>query len=311
MAVSLGYVVRRLLFAVATLVVATLMSYLIAVTAARGSGQVIPLENYFHLNQPLFQGYFSWAWEVLHGNLGITLHGDTVLGTVAPWIVPTVVLQLPAILTSVLLGLLIGIHTASRAGSATDRVINSASALGFGIPSFWLGMMAILIFSWYLRLLPSFGYISSYPPYWWGSPSLDFAAHYILPFSVLVIVSTPLYIRVARSTAVEVLSKDWVMALELSSVSRRRVLYRHVLKNAAGPTLAFLGYNVAVFLAASPGIEIVFTWPGLGYGFARAALAFDYPTMMGIILLMALVTVVSNFMADLAQASIDPRVLRV
>lgn len=310
MAVSGGYVVRRLLFAFATLVVTTLVSYIIMVTALGGFGEVIVAENYFHLNQPLFQGYFSWLWEVLHGNLGVTLHGDAVTETVSPWIVPTIVLQLPAILVSVVLGLVIGIRSASRAGSAADRAIKAGSALGFGVPSFWLGIMAILIFSWYLHVLPSFGASSPYPPYWWGSRSLDYVAHYILPFSVLVLVSTPLYIRVARATAVEVLSKDWVMALELSSVSRRRVLYRHVLKNASGPTLALLGYNVAVFLAASPGIEIVFTWPGLGFGFVRAALSSDYPTMMGIILLMALVTVVANFAVDLAQASIDPRVSR-
>ena len=315
MAVSRGYVVRRLLFAFVTLIVTTLVSYIIAVTTAGNPATSLGeraalLESYFHLRQPLFQGYFSWTWEVLHGNLGINLHGQSVLGMVVPWIVPTVALQLPAILASVALGLFIGVYSASRAGSAADRAINAASALGFGIPSFWLGIMAILVFSFYLRLLPSFGYASPYPPYWWGSPSLDLVAHYLLPFWVLVLVSTPLYIRVARASAVEVLSKDWVMALEVSSVGRRRVLYRHVLKNAAGPTLALLGYNVAVFLAASPGIEIAFSWPGLGYGFAHAALSFDYPTMMGIILLMALVTVVSNFAVDLAQASIDPRVSR-
>jgi peptide/nickel transport system permease protein len=307
LAIGWAYLVRRVIFAAVTFLALTFLTYVIAGSVGSPSIQR-QLLGYFHLNQPIFEGYFLWLAQVLQGNLGVSLTGEPVSSTIFPWLFPTVILEVPAILTGVALGLLVGVFSASRFNTKADRAINGTSAMLFSIPAYWLATIFILVFSLSLRLLPSFGMISPYPPYWWGSPQLDVVAHYILPFSVLVLVSAPMYVRVARASAAEVLSKEWVTAMKVSSIGNRRLLYRHVLKNSAGPVLSLFVYNMAVFLAASPGIDVAFSWPGLGYRFAKAALGYDFPVMLGIIILMGLIAVIVSLASDILQASIDPRI---
>lgn len=318
------FLARRLLFAIPTLFAVTLFSYVIAVSSGNHFWQAISdaanqhfivtaqqvqqLELYYHLNQPALEGYFLWLADLLRGNFGQSIGGQPVLAAILPRVLPTVGLQVPAILTSVAVGTYVGVYSAGRYNSRLDRVLSSGSAMVLAVPAFWLATFSILVFSLHLHLFPSFGEASSIPPYWWGSPVLDVVAHYILPFSVLVAVSTPLYARLARASAVDVLSKDWVTATMLSGVKRSSLLYRHVLKNCLGPVLAALSVNLGVFLAASPGIEVAFSWPGLGLGFVQAAIAYDQPTMVAIILLMALITIAATVMIDIIQALVDPRV---
>ena len=315
MPIAASYVVRRVAFALVTLFIVALLTYYLAFRVYQQTltGQLFAIfpqndVQFFQFNQPFIQGFFGWLGEMLQGNFGRNIPGAPVIAVVGPWILPTIILQIPAVVTSLILGLFIGVFAASRRGSIADKVISAVSVGTFGIPTFWLSTVALLVFSYELHWLPSFGVYSPYPPYWWGSFSLDVIAHYILPFFTLVAVSTPLYVRVARASAIDVLSKDWVTSMRLSSVGRRSLIYKHVLKNAAGPAISLFGYNLAIFIAASPGIEVVFNWPGLGFRFVKAALAFDQPVMLAIVLIMALVTVIASFAADIAQAALDPRV---
>jgi peptide/nickel transport system permease protein len=186
--------------------------------------------------------------------------------------------------------------------------LSSSFAGVLAIPTFWLATFLILIFGVYIRILPSFGFVSPAPPYIGGNIYLDMAVHYVLPFTVLVVVSVPIYARLARAKAVDVLSEEWVSSLRTSSISRSRILYRHVLKNSLGPVLAAFAINLALFMAASPGIEVAFDWPGLGLGFVKAAVNYDQPVMMAIILLMALITVVVTVLMDVISSAIDPRI---
>jgi len=312
------------MFAVPILLGVTLFSYLLAVSSGNyfwvvvqnatkegiklNPQQIQQLQDYFHVDQPVWEGYFLWLSQVLQGNLGITISGQSVQSTVVPWIIPTLVLELPAIITSFVIGLYLGVYSAGRHGSRLDRVLSASWAGVLAIPAFWLAIFLIFVFSFSLRLFPSFGFVSPFPPYIGGSPYVDMAVHYVLPFSVLVVVSTPIYARLARAKAVDVMSEDWVHSLRLASVSSSRVLYRHVLRNSLGPLLAALSVNLALFLAASPGIEVAFDWPGLGLGFANAALRYDQPVMMAIILLMALIATVTMVVVDVLSAASDPRI---
>lgn len=326
MPVGWRYIVRRILFAVPILIGVTFFSYVMAVSSGNHfwivlsspqtgfsqinltPQQIQQLQQYFHVNQPVWDGYFLWLSNLFQGNLGITVTGQSVLSTVAPWILPTVLLQVPAILTSLAIGLFIGVWSAARYNSRIDRILASSLAGILAIPSFWLATFAILAFAVYLRIFPAIGFVSLGPPYIGGSVYVDMAVHYVLPFLVLVVVSTPIYARLARAKAIDVMSEDWVSSLRLASISRSRILYRHVLKNSLGPVLAAFSVNLALFLAASPGIEFAFNWPGLGLGFARAAINYDQPLMMAIILLMALIAVAVTVVMDIVSAAIDPRI---
>jgi peptide/nickel transport system permease protein len=318
------YLARRAVYAVPILLATTLISYLVAVTAGNHfwdvaqqlanehyqltPDQLIQLENYYHLNQPVFEGYFLWVTALLRGDLGVSVGGQQVASVVLPWILPTLELQIPAICTSMVLGTLIGVYSASRRGTKTDSVVTTSSTIAVALPAFWVSVIAIIVVSLWLHILPGGGVVSGYPPYWWGSIWADQVAHWLLPFLVLVLVSTPVYVRIARSGALEALSQEWVTAIRVSGLSERTVLFRYVLRSSLGPALAVVAVNLSVFLAASPGLEVAFGWPGLGLGLVNAARSFDQPVEIAIVLLMTVVTLAVSIIADVAHAFVDPRV---
>ncbi len=318
------YIGIRILYAVPIFVAVTLVAYLLAVSSgnhfwdvaaqlARENYKLTPaqflqMQDYYHLNQPVVEGYLLWLTDLLGGNLGISISGGPVVAVVGPWIVPTLELQIPALFAGAVLGLFLGVFSAGRHNTKADMTVTVSSAVVVALPAFWLSLLSIIIFSLKLRLLPAFGIVSSYPPYWWGNPSLDALAHWIMPFAVLTAVTVPLYARLARATAVEALTRDSVVMLRASGVKERVILYKHVLRNCLGPVLAILAVSFGVSLAASPGIEVAFSWPGLGRGLVTSALNFDQPVEMAIVLLMTLLTLAISIIADFVYSLADPRV---
>ncbi len=313
----------RILFAFSVFLAVSLLAYLFAVSSGNHfwnvaaqlasehykltPAQFLQLQEYYHLNQPVAEGYLLWLAGLFSGNLGISISGQPVAAVVERWILPTLELQVPALLVGLTLGLVIGLFSARRHGSKTDTIASISMIVVVTLPAFWLSSLAIVVFSLKLHLLPSFGVASAYPPYWWGSPSLDAFAHWIMPFAVLTAVTTPLYARVARASAVEALTSDSVMALRASGVRERTILLKHVLRNSLGPVLAIAAISFGLSVGASPGIELAFSWPGLGKGLVTSALGYDQPVEMAIVLLMTLITLTASILADLAYSFVDPR----
>ncbi len=317
------YAVSRILFAAVIFFATTVITYVFAV----GSGnqfwnvaaelarqnyrltpeQLLQMQNYYHLNQPVYEGYLLWLGAIFSGDLGPSVSGPPVAAVISPWIVPTLILQIPATLASMALGLVIGIFSANRLRTKTDTTLSVLSAAVVAIPAFWLSLVAIVAFSLKSHLLPSYGMASGYPPYWWGNPSFDVLAHWIMPFLVLVVVTTPLYARVVRASASETLAEDYVRALRVHGLKERSILYRHVMRRCLGPVLAVLAISFGLSMAVSPGIEVAFSWPGLGRGLITAALNFDQPVVMAVVLLITLVTLTANALADVAYSRVDPR----
>ena len=263
--------------------------------------------DYYQLVQPVVEGYLLWLAGLFRGDLGISISGQSVMSVVEGWVVPTLELQVPALLTGMTVGLFLGLLTASRHNSKTDTFVTVSSTVAVALPAFWLSLLAIIAFSLRLHILPSFGMVSGYPPYWWGSPSLDALAHWILPFAVLTAVTTPLYARVARSGALEALSMDSVAALRTCGVRERTILFKHVLRNSLGPVLAILAISFGLSIGASPGIELAFSWPGIGKGLVTSAVGFDQPVEMAIVLMMTMIILTASFLADVAYSLVDPR----
>ena len=317
------YVAARLLYAIPIFLAVTVIAYLLAVSSgnhfwdvaaqlAREHYKMTPaqlqqMQSYFHLDQSPAEGYLLWLAGLLAGNLGTSMSGQPVAAVVGPWVLPTLELQVPALLVGASLGLFLGLFSASRHDTKADVAVTVSSIVVVALPAFWLSLLSIIVFSLKLRVLPSFGMVSGYPPYWWGSPPLDALAHWIMPFAVLTAVTVPLYARVARASAVEALTNDSVMMLRASGVKEKTILFRHVLRSCLGPLLAILAISFGVSLAASPGIEVAFSWPGLGKGLVTSALSFDQPVEMAIVLLMTLVTLATNIIADVAYSLVDPR----
>ncbi|HYC26429.1 MAG TPA: ABC transporter permease [Nitrososphaerales archaeon] len=321
MASLLSYVVRRILFAIPVFITVSVLTFLI--TNAAGNpvtivrlgikGAITPqylalLNNYFHVNQPLYIRYFYWLSDFVQGNWGTSYFSGTVSSKVVPWIGITLELQIPALLLSLLIGIPIGIYSAKRQYSKADFAVTSTAIFGVSMPTFWLGIMLIIVFALDLRWLPSYGALSISPPYIGGSVFTDALAHVILPLSVLTFVSLAAIVRLVRANMLETLRQDFILAARASGVDESRVTYRHALKNAITPVVTVVGLTFGTVLGGAPGLETTFSWPGLGYEFVVAANNLDLPIIQTLVMVITVMVLVANIATDLAYAYLDPRV---
>lgn len=315
-----NYVIRRILFAVPVIIAVSVITFLITNAAGNPlqivklgtksmtAAQLASLEAYFHLNQPIYIRYFLWLNDFIHGNLGVSLYSGSVAARIVPWVGTTLELQIPALFLALLIGIPIGIYSARHQYSKGDYAITSAAIFGISMPTFWIGIMLIIVFSYYLHWLPAFGAVSAYPPYWWGSKFTDLIAHAILPLSVLTFVSIATITRLTRVNMLEVLRQDYILAARASGLSTRSVIYKHALKNAITPVITIVGLSFGTLLAGAPALETTFSWPGLGFAFVNAATSLDLPTVLGITMIITLMVLAANIITDLTYAFLDPRV---
>jgi len=315
-----SYIIRRILFAVPVFLSVSILTFLI--TNAAGNpidivrlgiknatpAQLAALCTYFHCHDPVYVRYFIWLSDFLRGNLGNSLYSGSVASKIVPWVGTTLELQIPALLLSLAIGIPVGVYSAKHQYSKGDLAVTTTAIFGVSMPTFWLGIMGIIIFSLYLHWLPSFGAISPYPPYWWGTVYSDVLAHAILPLSVLTLVSLAAIVRLVRANMLEALRQDYVLGARASGVSEFKVTYKHALKNAITPVVTVVGLSFGVLLAGAPGLETTFSWPGLGYEFVLAATILDLPIVQGITMIITLMVLTANVITDLAYALLDPRV---
>jgi ABC-type dipeptide/oligopeptide/nickel transport system permease component len=315
-----NYVIRRVLFAIPVFFAVSIITFLITNAAGNplqivklgvkqiSQAQLQQLYNYFHLNQPVYIRYFYWLGDLFHGNLGNSLYTGTVISRIGPWILTTLELQLPSLALALLIGVPVGIYSAKHQYSKGDYAITTTAIFGISMPTFWIGIMMIIVFSYYLRWLPAFGAYSAYPPYWWGSFPMDALAHVILPLTVLTLVSIATITRLVRVNMLEVLRQDYILAARASGVSERTVTYKHALKNAMTPVVTIVGLSFGTLLAGAPALETTFSWPGLGLAFVNAATSLDLPVVLGITMIITVMVLIANIATDLAYAFLDPRV---
>jgi ABC-type dipeptide/oligopeptide/nickel transport system permease component len=264
--------------------------------------------DYFHCSEPVYTRYALWLIAFVQGDLGRSLYSGTVSGVVVPWILTTLELQIPALLLSLAIGIPVGVYSAKHQYSKTDFTVTSTAIVGVSMPTFWLGIMAIILFSADLRWLPPGGAVSGYPPYIWGSIYSDFLAHAILPIFVLTFVSLATIVRLVRASMLDILRQDFITAARAGGVSDFKVTYKHALKNAITPIITVVGLGFGVLLAGAPGLETTFSWPGLGYQFVQAVGKYDLPLVQGLTIIIAVMVLVANIITDMAYAYLDPRV---
>ncbi len=320
MAGLLSYLLRRILFAIPVFITVSIITFL----ATNASGNPVELvllgihnrtpetlaalNAEFHMGEPIYTRYFLWLSDFMHGNLGQSLYSGTVASKILPWTATTLELQIPALLLSFGIGVPLGVFSAKRQYSKSDVAVTTTAIFGISMPTFWLGIMAIIIFSLNLHWLPSFGAISAFPPYWWGSIPSDALAHLILPLSVLTLVSLATYVRLIRANMLDALRQDYVLGARASGLSDFNVTYKHALKNAITPVVTIVGLSFGSLLAGAPALETTFSWPGLGYEFVVAATSLDLPVVQAITMIITIMVLVANIGLDLVYALLDPRV---
>jgi len=222
---------------------------------------------------------------------------------------PTLLLTLSAFFLSLIGGVLFGAIAGKRNGSWGDLAILLVSLLLYATPVFWLGLMLVLVFSIQLEWLPAFGYAdiraSSFTT---GQYMFDVARHAILPVVTLAAIYMAVYIRLMRSSLIEVSHEDHVRTARAKGLNEAQVLSRHMLRNAAVPVVTFAGLQAGALIGGSVVVETVFSWPGLGRLTYDAVTARDYPVLLGLFLIMSMLVIATNLLTDFLHRIIDPRV---
>jgi len=263
---------------------------------------VAALEHQMGLDRPLPVQYWSWlSGIVLHGDFGTSLiSGKPITEQVARRLPATLVLALAALLIGLLIALPSGIVSALKPGSARDLGVSVMSQIGVSIPDFWLGILLILVFAQALHWLPSNGYAPL-------SQGLgDYLKHIILPALTAGVISGSIMARFVRSAMLEVLGNDYVRTARAKGLGARRVIAKHVLRNAAITVVTIIGLQMATLLSSIVVVEIIFSWPGLGSMALNATLQRDYPVLQASVLLFATSFAVINLLTDLSYVLLDP-----
>lgn len=256
------------------------------------------------LDKPVPERYASWLSAAVRGDFGTSLLTDQPVGMrIAERLPATLLLAGTSFVASIMLGIPLGVISALRRNRPVDHAVGLFSVLGLSVPSFWLGIVLILIFSVELRLLPSAGIATV------GEDSLvDRLAHLAMPSVVLATTILPTVVRFTRSSLLEVLGQDYVRTAVAKGLAPRVVTYVHALRNALIPVTSIVGTLLPRLLGGAVVTEAVFGWPGMGRLAIEAANGRDYPLVMGITMVVALVAVVTSLVVDLAYTWLDPRV---
>jgi peptide/nickel transport system permease protein len=312
-----GYILRRLLFGIPTLLGVTIIVFsLLHLSPGDPVSAVLPadapqelvdmIKQQMGLDQPLPVQYWRWLRRVVHGDLGNSLATRRpVLGEIRGALGNTFVLAVSAALVAFTLGVVLGTVAAFFQGRWLDKVASATAISGVSLPHYWVGIVLIIIFSVELNWLPAMGMQETQ-----GQTSLwSLLRHMVLPTVALSLIPLGVVTRMVRTSLLEILNQEFVLTLRAKGLWSRSIM-RHVMKNAAPPVLTLMGLQFGYLLGGSVLVETVFSWPGSGFLLNLAIFQRDIPMLQGVILVLAAFFVLLNLLVDILHSLIDPRIRR-
>ena len=275
-----------------------------ALVPGMSQAQLAEIAHAMGLDQPLPLQYWQWFSRLLVGDWGHSYRdAQPVLAVIAARLPATLELMGAAIALAVLTGVTVGVLGAVRRDSAFDVLSTAGAMVALSIPTFWFGLVTIYVFSVKLGWLPAGSRATV------GDESLlGYVHHHIAPACVLALVEVAVWSRYMRSAMLDVIDQDFVRTARAKGLPERRVVLHHVLRNAWLPMITLAGLELPTLLGGALVTETVFTWPGMGRLFLDSLGYRDYPVVMGILMVSALLVLIGSLMADLVGAVVDPRV---
>jgi peptide/nickel transport system permease protein len=265
--------------------------------------QLEALEREYGLDRPLLIRYGSWLTDVFQGELGTSLSSGRPVAEIIPdklfvsiWITST------TLVLNIVIGVFLGLLAGVNAGGKFDMFATFLATWGIATPNFWVAILLIIVFSLYLDLLPASGWVSPM------DDPVDAAKHLILPILSLGLLGSASVMRQTRSSMIEVLSQDYVRTARAKGLTERAVVVRHAMRNAMIPVVTVATLQLSFLVGGSVLIEQVFALPGLGRLAVTAVQGKDYPVIQMIVLMAATAIVISNLLADILYAVLDPRI---
>ena len=310
----LGYICKRLLLTLPTLLLVSVAVFLIIrlipgdpalVLLGEGAdaASIAGVRADLGLDRPLPVQFVSWFEHALKGDLGRSIvSGEPVSELILKHFGLTAAVVLVAVALATLIAAAAGLIAAWRRNSVIDLAVVGAATVVLAVPSFWLGLVLLLLFGLKLGWLPFVGYVP------FSESAAQAALFLVLPVVTLTITESGVLTRMMRASSIDVLQLDYVTHARAKGLSERTVLTRHVFPNAFAPTLTLVGLTLGHLLGGIAVIETVFTLPGLGRLMVDSVLSRDYPVVQGCLLFTAVVYVVVNLLVDLCYPIFDPRV---
>jgi peptide/nickel transport system permease protein len=311
------FIVRRLLQAIVVLLLVTAISFALLraipgnVAAAvmgpnvyRDPAAIKLFDDTYGFNRPWYSQYLLWLGHLLQGKLGYSWNlNQTVASLLGQRILKSGILVGSAVVLAVLIAIPVGMVQAVRRNKFVDHFFNGASTVFYAMPSFLLGLLLILVFAIKFPIFPA----EAPQGVTAGAIFANFNAM-ILPIATLTLITVALYSRYMRSSVLDNLTEDYVRTAKAKGITERRILFRHVLRNSLIPIATLLGLSLPGVLSGALITESVFNYPGMGLLFLEQAEKQDYPTLLGIIVVVAVAVIVGSLLADIAYAVLDPRV---
>ena len=263
----------------------------------------------YGLDKSILEQLGVYINQLLHFDLGFSYTSPRSVWTmIAERLGPTFMIALTGTIIAAVIGTMIGVYAARKKGSFIDQAICSVSYLFDSTPSFWLGLMLILLFSSVLGLFPTSGMYSLRGNYTGMRYVLDVAKHTFLPVLTLILLNIPYYFRISRSSVLQVMSEDFIMTLRATGMPEKKIFKKYVLRNAIIPTITVFGINLAYMVTGVAMIEIVFAWPGMGRLMLDSITKRDYPVVSGIYLVLSISVAFGMILVDIVYALVDPRI---
>ncbi|WIV12852.1 ABC transporter permease [Proteiniborus sp. MB09-C3] len=253
--------------------------------------------------------FVNYIKNILKGDLGYSyMSNEPVSKLIGEKLFATILLTLTGVILSVVVGTFLGVYAARKAGSIFDKLMCSACYLFDAIPSFWLGLILILIFASKFGILPTSGMYDLRADHQGFARVLDVIKHMVLPVSTLFIIQMPMYFRISRSSVLQTMSEDFILTLRAAGMKENKIFNKYVLRNAIIPTITKLSLSLAFIISGVALIEIVFAWPGMGRLIMDAIMKRDYPLLTGVYLMISVSICIVMIITDIIYALIDPRI---
>jgi len=288
------------------------------------AGAIAAIEARYHLNAPVYVQYYYYMTNILSGNWGtVPSTGRPVLFDLEHFFPATAELAIVAIIIAIVVGIPLGVLAAMYQGRTVDHAIRSFYLTAYSSPPFFVALGVILLFGYVWRIFPTSGQLSQgmvFDANITGMVLVDSLLkgnipiflnaldHLVLPATALSLIYFGIVSRITRASLLEVFQRDFIRASYAKGLRRRAVIFKHSLRNAMIPTVTVLGLLLAGLFGGSVVVETIFNWPGIGLYAYQSIQSFDFPSVMGVTLLLTICVVFANLAADILYAVLDPRI---
>ncbi len=266
---------------------------------------------HYGLDQPLWRQYLTFLQGLAHGDFGNSfVYGRPAMEVILERLPATLELAISALAIAIVFGLPLGLYAGLYPQRLSSRLIMGGSVLGFSLPTFWVGLMLVMVFSVELGWLPTNGRGETleFLGFRWSFLTRDGITHLLLPAFNLALFKTSLILRLTRAGVQEVLPQDYVKFARAKGLSENRIIFTHVLKNLMIPVVTIIGLEFGSLIAFSVVTESIFVWPGMGKLIIDSINLLDRPVIVAYLMMMVLLFVALNFVVDICYVLLDPRV---